>query len=142
MSLRERLREDWRRFKDHEPGRRFEERYQQRHEKRTHRLAPSRVLPVVGGLALIAVGLLMLVAPGPGLAAIFLGLGLIGSEFRPVARLMDHLEVRLRRLWEWAKHFWHGASLVARGLVVLLALAATAAFAFGCYRLFFPNGLF
>src|SRR5262245_39269217 len=51
---------------------------------------------VVAGLALIALGALQLVIPGPGLLVIALGAALLAREFLVVARWMDRAEVRIR----------------------------------------------
>lgn len=46
----------------------------------TYKLAKRTVILVVGGTMLL-LGLLMLVTPGPGIAAIALGLGILAVEF-------------------------------------------------------------
>jgi hypothetical protein len=52
---------------------------------------------ILAGSALIAAGLFMLVAPGPGLLVLVLGGALIAEESAPMARLLDAAEVRIRR---------------------------------------------
>ncbi|HZD74654.1 MAG TPA: PGPGW domain-containing protein [Actinomycetota bacterium] len=47
-----------------------------------------RVVVLVVGLVLIAAGLVMLVTPGPGLAAIVAGLALLSTEFAWAKRLL------------------------------------------------------
>jgi tellurite resistance protein TerC len=46
----------------------------------TYKLAKRTVIAVVGGTILL-LGVLMLVTPGPGLAAIAVGLGILAIEF-------------------------------------------------------------
>jgi putative transmembrane protein PGPGW len=58
----------------------------------------KRVLIVLGGFALIALGGLLLVLPGPGLLLIAAGLGMISLEFRWAARLRRSVVVRMERV--------------------------------------------
>ncbi|WP_218005891.1 PGPGW domain-containing protein [Actinomadura hibisca] len=67
--------------------------------------APSRlrlvrkVAVAVTGGALIVVGLLLMVLPGPGLVVLFAGLGLLGTEFPAARRLSDRLTGYVRAVW-------------------------------------------
>lgn len=71
-----------------DPGRRFV-----RAHARAQRWSLLRRMAVsVIGVGCIVAGLVMLVAPGPGLVAIAVGLGLIGLSAHPIARLLDHGE--------------------------------------------------
>ena len=56
-----------------------------------HRFARHawRVVVLVVGLALVAAGLVMLVTPGPGIAAIIAGLALLSTEFDWAKRLLN-----------------------------------------------------
>ncbi len=51
-----------------------------------------RVFLVIAGFTLLLAGVVMLVTPGPGIAAIFLGLGLLAAEFVWARRLMDRIK--------------------------------------------------
>jgi uncharacterized protein (TIGR02611 family) len=51
-----------------------------------------RVFRVVAGFTLLLAGAVMLVTPGPGWLAIFLGLGLLAAEFVWARRLMDRMK--------------------------------------------------
>src|SRR5215831_18205367 len=51
-----------------------------------------RIFRVLAGFTLLAVGVVMLVTPGPGWLAIFLGLGLLAAEFVWARRLMDRIK--------------------------------------------------
>ncbi|HZD00467.1 MAG TPA: TIGR02611 family protein [Actinomycetes bacterium] len=55
-----------------------------------HRFARHawRGVVLVVGLALVAAGLVMLITPGPGLAAILAGLALLSTEFAWAKRLL------------------------------------------------------
>jgi uncharacterized protein (TIGR02611 family) len=66
------------------------------------RLALRIAVGVVGGLLVLA-GIAMLVLPGPGWLAIFLGLAVLGTEFAIARRVNDWLRERVRRMWAWWK---------------------------------------
>lgn len=63
----------------------------------THVVWRASVLIV--GVAVLTAGVAMLVLPGPGWVAIFLGLVILSSEFAWAHKLADPL----RRAFEWAK---------------------------------------
>ena len=58
-----------------------------------------RVLRIIGGFALLALGIVMLVTPGPGWLAIAGGIGLLATEFAWARRLADRFE-RLAAKWK------------------------------------------
>jgi uncharacterized protein (TIGR02611 family) len=51
-----------------------------------------RIFRIVAGFTLLAIGGIMLITPGPGWLAIFLGLGLLAAEFVWARRLMDRIK--------------------------------------------------
>ena len=51
-----------------------------------------RVFLVIAGFTLLLAGVIMLVTPGPGIAAILFGLGLLAAEFVWARRLMDRIK--------------------------------------------------
>ena len=51
-----------------------------------------RLFLVIAGFTLLLAGVVMLVTPGPGIAAILLGLGLLAAEFVWARRLMDRIK--------------------------------------------------
>lgn len=80
------------------PGHRFRRRYFARHRPEARRL--DGVLRIVGGAVLVVVGAVFCVLPGPGLPPLILGAALIAGESLPVARWLDSVEMRLRRIKE------------------------------------------
>ena len=52
----------------------------------------KRVLKIVFGFTLLALGVLMIVTPGPGWLTILLGLGVLAAEFVWARRLLNHLK--------------------------------------------------
>lgn len=131
----ERGKRTWQQFKESEPGERFHDRYNRRQEASHGRWDKRSVINIVLGIALVAVGVLLVPAPGPGFIVAFIGLGLLGSEFAPTARALDWAEVKGRTVADWAKGVWDNASPVVKALLVLVALACAAAAAYGAYRL-------
>ncbi|MDP9309445.1 MAG: hypothetical protein M3R24_00865 [Chloroflexota bacterium] len=90
---------------------------------------------VVFGLAIALGGLLLVPAPGPGWIITFLGLGLLGSEFNPMARALDWVELKVRAIAGWAKGVWERSSPVLKVLIVLIGVCGIAALGYGAYQL-------
>jgi hypothetical protein len=78
------------------PGRRFQERYLR--ARRAAHSAAKRVAKVAAGALLIAVGIVLLPAPGPGILVVLLGLALVAESSLTVAKALDRLELRARGL--------------------------------------------
>lgn len=127
------LKRSWRSLRDAPPGERFRRYYDDHND--ADRPWWKRALSFGVALVVIAVGIVALPAPGPGTLVLALGGALLGRELLPVARALDWVEVRLRRLLSWGKRMWKHASPIGRvglaviAVVVALALAATAGFA-------------
>lgn len=82
------------------------------------------VVGVLGG-AIVLVGLALLPLPGPGWLVIFLGLGLLATEFVWAQRLLQYARARVRSWTGWVER----QSTAVRALLasaVLLVLAAAA----------------
>jgi len=90
------LKQRWRRFKTPPSGKRFQA-FHVRHHRKTN-LARS-IATFGAGLLLIAVGLVLLVLPGPGLLIGAIGAALLAGESKIVARGLDWLDLRVTRLW-------------------------------------------
>lgn len=81
-----------------------------------------RVGVAVVGAGVIALGILLLPLPGPGWVIIFVGLGLLASEFAWAKRL---LRFARRQVTAWTR--WVGRqSLAVRGLIGLACVAVVA----------------
>ena len=76
-------------------------------------------------------GIIAVARPRPGWLRVSLGLslsGLVAGEFEPIARFMDWLEVRLRRLARGPRRLgWVRSPIVVKVLVVLTILRCFAA---------------
>jgi len=58
----------------------------------------KRFLTILFGFTLLALGVLMLALPGPGLLTILLGLGILAAEYVWARRLLDRLKHHSDRL--------------------------------------------
>lgn len=87
-------------LRDSPPGQRFQERYRRR---QVHRYERSSLAAVYKSLYLGLVilvflfGVVMFPLPGAGWAICILGLGLVAGEYELAARLLDGLEMFIRR---------------------------------------------
>jgi Putative transmembrane protein (PGPGW) len=80
-----------------------------------------RVLIVVGGFALVVLGALLLVLPGPGLLLIAVGLGMLSLEFRWAAALRVSVVRRMQRVTPQSR----GHRMLGLAVVVGLAIGGT-----------------
>ena len=65
-----------------------------------------RIVVAVVGAAVILAGIAMLALPGPGWLTIFLGLGILATEFSAFHRLNLWARKTVRRWWLWARARW------------------------------------
>ena len=93
-----------------------------------------RALYVAFGVAVAIGSLLLAPLPGPGWCTFFVGLGMVSSEVLRVARLLDRLEVGLRRLLGGAKGLWGKSDLAGRVLIALTISFGVAASSYGAYQ--------
>jgi uncharacterized protein (TIGR02611 family) len=74
---------------------------------------PSTVrkpLILIIGIAIVVTGIAMLVLPGPGWAAIFLGFAVLATEFAAAEKVRDWLVQQLKYLIQRAKILWEKRS--------------------------------
>ena len=134
----EKIRESWQSFKESEPGQRYKDRYRRRQQSKSGEFDDLwLVVSVLGGVLIVLGGIVAVPGPGPGWLIVFLGLGLVAGEFRPIARFMDWAEIRLRRLARWAAGVWANSSPAVKALIVVAILLCAAALGYGAYRLLF-----
>jgi hypothetical protein len=131
----QRLRENWQRIKRGEPGRRFRDCYE---SERHH--GASRTVLCAAGIALILIGLFLVPAPVlPGWVVVMLGLALLSAAWRPLARLLDWTEPRLRFVLASGKSCWQRASKAVRIVVAGITLLGAAGLAWVMYALVLPE---
>lgn len=79
--------------------------------KRAWKRIPTPIrkpLVLMIGTAIVVAGLAMLVLPGPGWAAIFLGFAVLATEFAIAEKVRDWLISQLKRLIRKIKDLWDG----------------------------------
>lgn len=133
----ERMRKHWREFKDDKPGRRFRVRYDRNQERERGRFDVWRLVNLTVGPVLVIFSVFFGWAPGPGMLTLFIGLGMISSEFRPAAHFLDWAEIEVRKLWRVAEAVWSASSPGERVLILLALVAFVVALVYGVYYLFF-----
>ena len=124
----------WRAFRAGRPGCRFQDRYERSQKLRHSQPWYVRFLKPALALVLIAGGVVLCFIPGPGIPLMIIGAGLFADNSLVLARALDRLEVRLRRILRWVKSWWRHASLLAREAVVAIAALLVAVTAYGGYR--------
>jgi hypothetical protein len=87
------LQEQFQILKRGPPGKRFQE----LHARRSNRSKQRTGAVIACGIALIVVGAVLLVIPGPGLPVLLVGCGLIAQELRVIGRVLDSMELAVRR---------------------------------------------
>ena len=135
ISMIERAKENWRRFKQSEPGRRFQDHhhyYQRGYGSKSYLRV---LLRIFWGLLVVVGGVIAVPGPGPGWLIILLGLGVIAGESLSFARSIDRVEVRPRQLARLVASVWTTSPALAKALIVLTVLACATALGDGMYRL-------
>jgi uncharacterized protein (TIGR02611 family) len=135
----EKIKENWQQFRESKPGHRFQDRYHRRQQNTQGQWNIGKLFNILGGVVIALAGLFFMPAPGPGSAIIFVGLGLLGSEFLSVARFLDWAEVRLRELAQQSKDIWTRSSIPVKILISLIILGCVAAIGYGAYHLLFSG---
>ena len=130
----DKLKRQWRKFRSGWPGHRFQNRYEQSRKTRSSERWFVRFLKPAVGLILLAGGVVLCFIPGPGLPLVVIGAGLLADESRPVARAMDWLEIRGRKLLVWARRWWDHAPRMAKHALILLAMLVGGGAAYGGFR--------
>jgi putative transmembrane protein PGPGW len=80
----------WRQLVNARPGRRFI-RYHEHVQKR------ASYLSMAVGIAVVVLGLLLSLTPGPGFVFVLLGAAILAGQSRSLARALDRFEIRLRK---------------------------------------------
>lgn len=94
----------------------------------------GRAVNLSVGPLLVVAGFIFLPTPGPSFIIMVIGLWMVAGESHVMARLFDRMEVRLRKVAQWAKGTWtRSPNIVKVGVV----LGAAGVLFYGTYRLFF-----
>lgn len=123
----------WKRFIQTAPGRRFQEYFERRRQARPG--ATWQYFLIGIGILIMAVGVLLLALPGPGMIVIIVGAIILARESLAAARILDWSELRLRSLISRCTRWWRLASPSQRAMLLIAALALLGAFSVGSYQL-------
>ncbi|MGH3586537.1 MAG: TIGR02611 family protein [Pseudonocardia sp.] len=84
-----------------------------------------RIAVGVVGIAVVVLGIIALPAPGPGWAIIFLGLGILATEFEGARRVLHWVRVRYLAWVHWLGRQRRATQLlVSTGILLLVAVCA------------------
>ncbi|HYZ67715.1 MAG TPA: TIGR02611 family protein [Mycobacterium sp.] len=83
-----------------------------------------RIVVGVVGLAILGLGVLAIPYPGPGWAIVFVGLGILATEFDWARRLLAYAKERYDKVMEWF-HRQHAVLQALGGLLTALVVFAT-----------------
>jgi len=97
-----------------------------------------RIVVGVVGLVVLGLGILAIPYPGPGWAIVFLGLGILATEFEWAHRLLRYTKERYDRVMDWFKA--QGLWVQVLGFVLTAAIVIATLWLFGA--LSFAAGLF
>jgi hypothetical protein len=130
-----RFRKNWRELRRGRPGHRFRGWYERAQRKKPRFRLARRIALIISAALCFAIGVVLAVMPGPAFVFFILAGGLLATESKTIARLMDRIEVLVREIWSWVKRTWVKLPFAARILVVCAAIGCTAGAAFVSYRI-------
>ncbi len=116
MHVISRLKKQWRHFAARPPGRRFRDRYADRHDAHRPRAWWWKAINWGGGGLLIVVGVFLTVVPGPAVLFFAVGGLMLAGESRRTARLLDWIDVKTAPLLHWIHRRWQQLHPVTRRL--------------------------
>ena len=129
-----RFRRDWRELRQGRPGHRFQARYD-RAQREQQRCGPAkRLVMIVAAIVCVAIGIVLVVMPGPAFVFFILAGGLLATESRFIARFMDWSEVRIRKIVHWAMLRWRRLPIAARVVLLAIGICCSAAVAYLSFR--------
>lgn len=132
------LQQEWRAIKDGRPGRRFHRRYIVAKKARRAgggRHHALRVLRFMIAAVALVVGFVLMFIPGPAVVFFFLAGGLLATESRLIARLLDWMELKGRALAKKAQRHWNNLPRWGRSVLVGFGACISVASAYLSYRL-------
>jgi hypothetical protein len=132
--MKEKARATWEEMKHDPPGKRFQKHYHRRHEEGEKKGRGRHYLLVIG---LVLVGVVLVFIPGPAVVLFALAAALLAEDSLRIAKALDWLEVRIRRLIARARGTWKRSGALARIAMALLALAIAGAVAYGMWWVMF-----
>jgi uncharacterized protein (TIGR02611 family) len=83
-----------------------------------------RIVVAVVGLAILGLGILAIPYPGPGWAIVFVGLGILATEFEWARRLLAYAKERYDKIMDWF-HRQHAVVQILGGVFTALIVGVT-----------------
>jgi hypothetical protein len=126
----------WQNFQDGTPGQRFRDRYRANKNRRGRFRLVGRLVRLLLALAATAVGVVLMFIPGPAVVFFFIAGTLLASDSLAIAKLLDRVEVRVRKICTWAMRHWRKLPLAGKVAVVAVMAASSAICTYIAYRFF------
>ncbi len=119
---------------DDTPGERFQNHYYKVHASGGNVILRKFVF-LAGGLVVLAAGIFFLPAPGPGMVIVAIGAAMIAQESLVVAKWLDAIEVKGRKLLPVIKKKWKQIPGPAKVSAIIALLLCAAGLVYGSYTL-------
>jgi hypothetical protein len=124
----------WQKFHHGTPGRRFRDRYQANKRRRSEYPWIGRLVRTTLAVAAFAVGVVLMVMPGPAVLFFFIAGTLLASDSLTIARWLDLLEVKVRKAWHWGVAHWRKLPLYGKVLLCLVCAITSALCAYVTWK--------
>jgi hypothetical protein len=133
------LKRQWIELRNGRPGHRFQAQFERRKRATADKSYLRRSLPILAASILLVVGVALCLVPGPGVPLIVVGASVLAERSRPVALLLDWLELKLRKVTGRGTVWWRQASMPARGATALLIAGGIALVGYGAFLVVFGD---
>jgi hypothetical protein len=133
------LKQQWCDLRKGRPGHRFQDRYERNKEGRADESALRRWIQPAAGVVLSVAGVFFCIFPGPGLPLLLVGAMLLSERSRLIARVLDWLEIKVRKIIRRTKEWWREASLIARNAVLAFGGLVIAGAGYGAWHFLFGH---
>lgn len=128
------LEKRWRALSAGTPGRRFRERYY-RNQKNPKKNWMGRLVRILFAAVVLVGASVLTVVPGPAIPLFFLAGALIASDWLWMAKIMDRVEVFLRKIFKPIGKFWLHLPVYGRVLLALVTTTLSITASITIYRL-------
>jgi len=128
------LAKQWRSLSSGTPGHRFRDRYY-RNQKDPKNHWTGLILRFVLAAVIFTAALALTVIPGPATPLFFIAGALIATDWLWMAKVMDHIEVWLRKVFKPIGKFWLRLPVYGRVLLAITTTTISIATSITVYRL-------
>lgn len=123
----------WQKFHHGTPGRRFRDRYQANRRKIRSYPWIGRLVRTALAVAALAIGVVLMFIPGPAILFFFIAGTLLAADSLAIARILDVLELRLRKIWKWIVRHWKATPAYGKVMLAGALAASSLACAYAAY---------